>query len=127
MTTTPKHRRDVVDMPALIELDQLQRDHEISVSRSGPFQHVHTTHRRTGEHDGQVLMVLSPAAANTLGMALARFTSMYGGGPMVGLEDYDPSLWQDVAMDLLRHKAHAGHVPEPHQPTAGGRHMRAVR
>lgn len=114
MTThhTPRHRADVVDMPALVELDKLHRDHDVSVSRSGPAQHAYVAHRRTNDHDGQVLMVLSPQAANTLGTMLARFSAMFE-RPTVGLEDYDPAMWQRTAIDLLTHKAKAGHLPEP--------------
>lgn len=109
----PRHRRDIADLPALIELRDLHRDHEVSVRTCGPDQHVYTAHQRTTDHDGQVLMVLSPAAASVLAHVLSRAGSSMSGS--VGMAAFDPRLWQDVAFDLMRHERRAA------EPVRGAR------
>jgi hypothetical protein len=112
-TYVPTHRAGD-PIPISAELVRLGEDHDVAVRRTGtdpdgPAHYVATASARDGL-GGDVLVAMSPAAAAVLSQIVLRFTTVHH-GPEVGLEDYDPAMWQHVAVDLLRHKALAGPLP----------------
>lgn len=119
MTSPKSHRLDVGDVPALVEMQHLRNDHDVHVASSGTSQHVFVAHRRTNDHDGQVVVVLSPRAAKVLGLVLQRFTNMFSRPMMGGLEDYDAGMWQSVSMALLSRGERASAAPPPDLPFHG--------
>lgn len=93
MTTQPKHRREVLRL-------------------APPTRSSDATEVRTETVDDQVVMTMSPAAAETLATLLARAADTYH-GETVGLAGFDSSLWHHVAVDLIRARTVAGPLPTP--------------
>lgn len=104
----PRHRAGNTHDP-LTELAYMTRDHQVSTRHGAPDaeqpQYVATAHARD-EHTGQVLLAMSPAAAAALAQVLTRFHAIVP-NPGVGMEGYCPQMWDQVAFDLVRHRAFA--------------------
>lgn len=109
-TYVPTHRAgDPIPIDA--ELLSMTADHDVAVRASAGERPTYVaTASARDDQGGDVLVAMSPAAAAVLSQIVLRFTTVHH-GPEVGLEDYEPAMWQHVAVDLLRHKALAGPVP----------------